>query len=194
MPIFDIELEICLGYSHSGGVYNVGFGDVELSDNEVEQLVNLIKEKGYSDIRKLKLNKVFPEIYKKLDDAYQAVAYKAEEEHWLEEGYNRYECHNYEDADMIAYLKEKDAWDFEYNEEEYIDETGKINEEVLFDAECEYLHEEGLDRYLSSLDGEERYDFIRKKVGIDVDVFGCDYEIAIPSEIIALAFPKEEKK
>lgn len=31
-------------------------------------------------------------------------------------------------------------------------------------------------------------------MGIDVDVFGCDYEIAIPSEIIALALPKEKNK
>ena len=192
MPKFDIEVEICLGYSHCGGVYNDGCGEVELSDNEVEQLVILMKEKGTSDIEELELQDVLPEIYKKLDDAYSAVAYKAEEEHWIEEGYYHDECHQYEDADMIAYLKEKGAWNFEYEEEEFKDEDGEIDEEALFDAECDYLHQEALDDYLAGLYGEERYDFLRNKVGIEVDVFGCDYEVAIPSEIIALAFPEEK--
>ena len=107
MPKFDIEVEICLGYSHCGGVYNDGCGEVELSDNEVEQLVTLMKEKGTSDIIELELEEKHPEIYKKLDEAYSSLAYKAEEEHWLDDGYYRDECHNYEDADMIAFLKEK---------------------------------------------------------------------------------------
>lgn len=192
MPKFDIEVDICLGFSHSGGVYNDGYGEVELSDKEVDQLVNLMKEEGTSDIEELELQDVFPEIYRKLDEAYSAVAYKAEEEHWLDEGYYHLECHNYDTEDMITFLKEKDAWDFEYDEEEFKDENGEVDTEALFDAECDYLHEEALDNYLAGLHGEERYDFLRSKVGIDVDVFGCDYEIAIPSEIIALAFPNEK--
>ena len=189
MPKFDIEVEICLGFSHCGGVYNDGYGEVELSDQEVEQLVDLMKKRGTSDIEELELGEKLPEIYGKLDEAYKAVAYKAEEEHWLDEGYYHNECHNYEDADMIDFLKEKDSWNFEYDEDEFTDENGELDAEALFDAECDYLHQEALDDYLAGLSGEERYDFLRNKVGIDVDVSGCDYKITIPSEIIALAFP-----
>ena len=194
MAKFDIEVEICLGFSHCGVVYNDGCGEVELSDNEVEQLVTLMKEKGTSDIEELELEEKLPEIYGKLDEAYKAIAYKAEEEHWLDEGYYHNECHNYEEADMIDYLIEQGAWNFEYDEDEFKDEDGEIDDEALWEAQSEYLHEEALDNYLAGLHGEERYDFLRNKVGIDVDVFGCDYEIAIPSEIIALAFPKEKNK
>lgn len=194
MPKFNIEVEICLGFSHCGGVYNDGHGEVELSENEVDQLVTFMKEKGTSDIEELKLQDILPEIYKKLDEAYRAVAYKAEEEHWLDEGYYHNECHNYDDVDMIDYLIEQKAWNFEYDEDEFKDEDGEIDDEALWEAQSEYLHEEALDDYLAGLHGEERYEFLRKKVGIDVEVFGCDYEIEIPSEIIALAFPKEEEK
>lgn len=193
MPSFEIELEICLGFSHCGGVYNDEYGDVELTDEEVDQLVTLMREEESSDIEDLELEERLPEIYKKLDDAYRELAYKAEEEHWLEEGYNHYECHNFEKADMIAYIKEKGEWNFEYNEEEFLDENGQPDEEAIFDAECEYLYEEALDDYLAGLDGEERYDFLRNKVGIDVDPQGCEYEIKIPEEIVKIAFPEPDK-
>lgn len=193
MPKFEIDVDICLGFSHSGGVYNDGFGEVDLSDKEVEELVNLMREKGTSNIEELNLQNELPEIYQKLDKAYNAVAYKAEEEHWLDEGYYHLECHNYEDEDMIGFLKEKNSWNFAYDEEKFKDDNGELNEEALFDAECDYLHEEALDDYLAGLNGEERYDFLRNKVGIEVDVWEYEYEIAIPSEIIALAIPKEKR-
>ena len=192
MAMYEIETDICLGFSHCGGVYNSGYGEVELSDEEVDELVALMKEKDTSDVDEMDLEENLPDIYKKLDTAYRDVAYDAEEEHWLEEGYYHLECHNYEDSVMIDYIKEKGEWEFEYDEEEFKDENGELDEEALFEAECDYLHEEGLDNYLSTLDGEERKDFLRNQVGIDVDPQGCEYEIEIPSEIIAKAFPKEE--
>lgn len=191
MPRFEIEVDICLGFSHSGGVYNDGFGEVELSDKEVEQLVNLMKEKGTSDIEELELQEMFPEIYDKLDAAYRSVAYQAEEEHWLDEGYYHEECHNFDNSEMIEYLKEKGFWNFEYDEEEYKDENGQIDKDALEWAESDYLSE-AMDDYLGSLDGEERYDFLRNKVGIAVDPEGCEYEIKIPDEIVVMAFPMKK--
>ena len=187
MPKFDIEVDICLGFSHSGGVYNEGYGEVELTDDEVNQLVKLMKEMNSSDIEEINLKEALPEIYHKLDEAYRQLAYKAEEEHWLDEGYYHIECRCFDDATMIDYIKSKDAWEFEYDEEEFKDENGEIDEEALFDAECDYLHEEALDNYLSSLSGEDRYDFLRNEVGISVDVEGCEYEIMIPEEIVKMA-------
>lgn len=190
MPVFEIESEICLGFSHFGGVYNDCCGEVELFDEETEQLVKLMRDNDSSDMEDLELEDKFPEIFNKLDKAYREAAYKAEEEHWLDEGYQHMECHQYDDADMIEYLQEKGAWDFEYDEEEFTGEDGQLDEDALTDAQNEYLHEEALDNYLTGLHGEERYDFLRNKVGIDVDVQGCDYKVEIPQEIINLAFPK----
>ena len=180
MAKFDIEVEICLGFSHCGGVYHDGYGEVELSDQEVEQLVDLIKKRGTSDIEELELEEKLPEIYEKLDEAYKAVAYKAEEEHWLDEGYYHNEGHNYEDADMIDFLKEKNSWNFEFDEDEFTNENGELDEEALFDAECDYLHQLALDDYLAGLSGEERYDFLRNKVGIDVEVLRLNIMLQFP--------------
>lgn len=192
METFEIELEICLGYTHCGGMYTGGYGTVELTDEEVDELVKLMKEKNSSDVEEIKLREVAPEIYRKLDDAYRQLAYKTEEEYWLEEGYGNYECHTYDVSDMIEYLKEKDAWNFEIDENEFKDEEGNLDEEALECAERDYLSE-AMDDYLYSLHGEERYDFLRNQVGISVDVDECEYEISIPSEIIDKAFPKSGK-
>ena len=112
MATYEFEVDICLGFSHSGGVYNSGYGEVELSDEEVDQLVALMKGKDTSDVGEMDLEKELPEIYKKLDAAYRDAAYDAEEEHWLEEGYYHLECHNYEDSVMIDYIKEKGDGEF----------------------------------------------------------------------------------
>ena len=85
-------------------------------------------------------------------------------------------------------------WDFEYDEEEFKDGTGELDENVLYLAECDYLKEEGLDQYLSGLDGKERYDFLRNQLGIEIDDFGCKYNVEIPSAIKAIAFPKRKIK
>lgn len=143
-------MEVNLGFSHSGGDFNEEYGEVELTDEEVNQLVKLMKEKDSSDIEEIGLKEALPEFYKKLDEAYKAVAHKAEEEHWLEDGYYRDVCHNFENSDMIDFLKEKDSWNYEYDEEEFKDESGELDEEALFDAECDYLHQEALDDYLAS--------------------------------------------
>ena len=194
MPTFDIESEICLGFSHSGGVYNSAYGEVELSDDEVNQLIVLMREKDSSDIEELNLEEELPEIYKKLDEAYRETAYTAEEEHWLEEGYYRNECHDFKDEDMIEFLKSKDAWHFEYDEEDVLDENGEIDQEALEDLEYDYLHQTAIDDYYYSVHGEERYDFLRNQMGIIVDPEGCDYEVKIPEAIVVLAFPEEDKK
>ena len=46
MPYFTIDFETVLGISHSGEVTAEGEGTVELTDEEVQQLIDLIRENG----------------------------------------------------------------------------------------------------------------------------------------------------
>ena len=83
MAKFEIEYEQSLGLSHSGEVTAKGKSFVELTDEEVEVLVSLIREKGTTDVEILELREKHPALYDKLDEAYHKMAYKAEELHWL---------------------------------------------------------------------------------------------------------------
>ena len=75
MPIFNIFIERSLGFSHSGEVCVSGDGSVELTDEEVKQLIELIREKGgVTDVDELVLEERYPENYKKLDDACYEIA------------------------------------------------------------------------------------------------------------------------
>ena len=46
MLTFSTDTEISLGISHSGEVTADGTGTVELTDEEVQQLIDLIRENG----------------------------------------------------------------------------------------------------------------------------------------------------
>ena len=89
MALYSIESEQCLGMAHFGGAVTVnGESAVELSDEEVDILVQLIKEKDTTDVDELDIATSHPSLYEKLDNAYREMAYDAEELHWLWEGYN----------------------------------------------------------------------------------------------------------
>ena len=80
-------------------------GYVELSDEEVAKIVDLIRQKGTTDIEGLELEEKYPDIYEKLREAYHDMAYNAEELHWLWEGYdNGY--FEYDTYDLMAYCEE----------------------------------------------------------------------------------------
>lgn len=66
MTAYDIEVEICLGFSHSGSICTYGTGTVELSDQEVAALVELIREKGTSDVGEMGLMQTHRDIFDKL--------------------------------------------------------------------------------------------------------------------------------
>ena len=86
---FDFTIKICLGLHCNGvGEYAEGKGSVELADDQVEQLVALIKENGgETDVEKLGLKEKCPDIFKALEYAsYDAASY-ANYKHWLIEGH-----------------------------------------------------------------------------------------------------------
>lgn len=185
---FDIESEVCLGWSHCGPVYSSSSGTVELSDDEVSQLVELIKEKGTSNIEELDLENTYPEIYKKLDDAYFRTAYEAEELHWLWYGY--YEgVYEYDVDELLSYCEKECDFVFEGNEEDFVDEDGNFDEESYEEAKMEAFLDEWLESYIESLDPPQQIDFMKNQMNASVDMDGNEisYEVNIPDSIIELA-------
>lgn len=193
MPVFDIEVDCCLGMSHCGGVMADNKGTIELTDEEVSLLVALIKEKGTAEIDRLQLEEALPEIYEKLRDAYQDLANDAVDDHWLWGYY--YECYGeVDDFDtLLKHCYENcgfEFWPDEYFVDDY-DEDGFSPK--LREAESKAFYE-WLPFYLKSLSCKERVRFFINHMNYELEEYGAsedDYEIAIPKAIVAMAFPEE---
>ena len=131
MALYSIESEQCLGMSHSGAVTVNGESAVELSDEEVDILVKLIKEKETTDVEELNLENLHPTIYKKLDEAYYDMAYKAEEMHWLWEGYYG-SYFEYDEDKLKEYCKANCGFSYVFNKEENgYDEDEEVDEYMI---------------------------------------------------------------
>lgn len=193
MALYSIESEQCLGMSHSGAVTVNGESAVELSDEEVDILVKLIKEKDSTDVKKLDLEHLHPDIYEKLRKAYYNMAYDAEEMHWLWEGYyNGY--FEYDDDELMAYCEKELDFSFEFKPEEYFDEDDlkyyKEDPESYEDEINELKGEafsEWLSDYVSGLSDDEARDFFYNHMNADLNLDDIDYTVEIPEAIIAKA-------
>ena len=193
MALYSIESEQCLGMSHSGAVTVNGESAVELSDEEVDILVKLIKEKGSTDVKELDLENLHPGIYEKLREAYYNMAYDAEEIHWLWEGYyNGY--FEYDDDELMAYCEKELGFSFEFKPEEYFDEDDleyykedpESYEDEIYDVKCEAF-QEWLSDYVSGLSDDEARDFFYNHMDADLNLDDVDYTVEIPQAIIAKA-------
>ncbi len=193
MALYSIESEQCLGMSHSGAVTVNGESAVELSDEEVDILVKLIKEKDSTDVGDLELENLHPDIYEKLREAYYQMAYDAEEMHWLWEGYyNGY--FEYDDDELMAYCEKEFDFSFEFKPEEYFDEDDledyKEDPESYEDEINELKGEafsEWLNDYVSGLSDDEARDFFYNHMNADLNLDDIDYTVEIPQAIIAKA-------
>lgn len=193
MALYSIESEQCLGMSHHGAVTVNGESAVELSDEEVDILVKLIKEKNSTDVGDLDLETLHPDIYKKLDEAYSDMAYRAEEIHWLWEGYNN-GYYEYDTDELMAYCEKELDFSFEFKPEEYFDEDDleyyKEDPESYEDEINELKGEafsEWLDDYVSGLSDDEAASFFYEHMGADLNLDDVEYTVGIPQAIIAKA-------
>ena len=190
MALYSIESEQCLGMSHSGAVTVNGESAVELSDEEVDILVKLIKEKGTTDVEALDLENLYPDIYEKLDDAYRDMAYNAEEMHWLWEGYNN-GYYEYDVYELMDYCEKNLGFSYEFKPEEYFDEDDleyykedpESYEDEIEEAKSEAFSE-WLDDYVSGLDDDEARDFFYEHMDADLNMDDVEYTVGIPQAII----------
>ena len=194
MALYSIESEQCLGMSHHGAVTVNGESAVELSDEEVDILVKLIKEKNSTDVGDLDLETLHPDIYKKLDEAYSDMAYRAEEIHWLWEGYNN-GYFEYDSEKLMDYCEKELGFEFEYDVKDYYlddpedleeGEEPEIDEDMLEEDKSDAFSE-WLDDYLSDLSDDEARDFFYNHMDADLNMDGVEYTVGIPEAIVAKA-------
>ena len=197
MALYSIESEQCLGMSHHGAVTVNGESAVELSDEEVDILVKLIQEKNSTDVGDLDLETLHPDIYKKLDEAYSDMAYRAEEIHWLWEGYNN-GYFEYDSEKLMDYCEKELGFEFEYDVKDYYlddpedleeGEEPEIDEDMLEEDKWDAFSE-WLDDYLSDLSDDEARDFFYNHMDADLNMDNVEYTVGIPEAIIN----KAEKK
>lgn len=169
MKKYKVEVEIELGMSHCGGVWVDGESIVELTDEEVDQLVDLIREHGTSDVDEMELETINPQLYEKLDWASHDAIWLPYQLHWLEEAFYDSECFNSDD------LFDKAESEFGFNPDDY--------DEDKFDCP-EAAFRNHLEELVNGMDDEERFKFYTEKLGIEYDPEVDGYYVAIPQEII----------
>ena len=186
MAEYKIECKQFLGFAHyGGGVTTEGSSTIELSDEEVTTLVQLIREKETTDIGELDLETSHPELYAKLDEAYHDMARHAEYMHWLWEGFdNGY--YEYDEEELMDYCERECGFDFEFIEEDYLDENGEIDEDSKEYAKSSAFHD-WLDDYVRSLSDDDAAAFMTEHMDAGVDVEDAEYTVNIPEDIVKMA-------
>jgi len=188
MAKFDFCCVNNLGFAHCcGAIAAEGHGTIEFSDEEVAILVELIRQKGTTDVCALDLNTAYPELFQRLDEAYRQVAREATIDHWYMEGF--YDgCYEYDAEELMNYCSETYDFAFEYNEEDYLDEEGELDEDALFDDKYDAFVE-WLEPFVESLNTQERIKFLSEHMNADVDLtdLELDYMVDIPQGIVTLA-------
>lgn len=187
MQTFTLNFTHCIGCSHMGDVTTEAKATVEFCQEELDALVALMKSKNSLDVEVLNLKEELPDIYNNLEEAIKDGVIEAEMHHWLLEGF--YEgAYEYDVYEVMEYCEENCGFEFSYDEDEYLDDDGELDEESLEDAKQEAF-DEWLPDYIESLDLPERSKFIQEQLNGEVDMLGIDanYDVFIPEEIINLA-------
>ena len=193
MAQYNIWTECFLGMSHCGSVTADGSGMVDLTDKEVEKLVEMIRQCDSDDLEVLNLKDTCPEIYEKLEQAHRDAAYQAEYMHWLREGYDG-GYYGYDQEELMSYCEEECGFSFDEDPDDFTDEDGEFDEEAYEESKYEAFVE-WLDDYIYSLDDEEFVDFLVNHMNAEVDMssWSEDYTVSLPPAIIEMAAEAEEK-
>lgn len=188
MAVYDISNNVSLGIQHGNhDMYSYYSGKVELSEDEVTRIVNLIKEKGTSNVREMDMENVAPDIFKKLHKAYKEMAYDAEEYEWLWNGY--YEgAYEYDPYELIEYCENECGFTFEADEDDYLDEDGEFDEESYDEDKMDAFYNDWLEPYIQSLDKSDQKAFFYEKMNaeISIDEDDLNFEVFIPEAIVKM--------
>ena len=188
MALYKIELEHFLGAGHSGAVTQNGEGFVDLSDEEVDILVELMKENETDDVEELELEERYPDIFEKLDDACRIIAYDIEELHWLWYGFYEPDCYDYDVEELKEYCREHCGFVFDYDKDEYTDDDGEIDTDWLSEDENEAFMP-WLENYIEGLARDDAVRFFKDHLNAEIDEFyNVEYEVKIPSAIVQKVF------
>ena len=191
MPVFNIFIESSLGVSHSEEVCVYGDGNVELTDEEVRQLVDLIRENGGStDVEELRLEERYPVIYDKLDEACCDASHQAEWIDWVIDGY-RCSYYDVETEDAIKKCEEHYAFRFEFDKDRFLEENPDYEEEDIDEDLIEEKKEEAfwewVEKYRGTLNEYDEASFLADVFEIDPEIDYEEYSVEIPVDIVKMA-------
>lgn len=176
--------------------------NVEFSEEDVRSLVELIRaNSGETDVDELDLKSALPDIYEKLDDACQEVAFRTAFHAAILDSYDEGYLDEEVDSDeLIAALKEDGLFDCKYDLDEIcrdLDNEGRAEHTITLKELDEYTDSAfraWLDDYFNSLDTEGKIDFIMTYYGEDAidnciarDMIEYGYDIVIPEKIVEMA-------
>ena len=200
MAQYEIKFKIWGEYPNS---YD-GVCQVELSDDEVQQLIALMQEYGTSDVEELELEDNLPTVYDKISDACDEVAIDILEKDWLDSAiYYISDC-DYDEHKLISHCQweygcpsfdeedddDEEGYDEEDNESEGEDNT---SEERQYEGFYDWLH-----AFWKTATRDEQEDLLFNYMGVDEFMlcearsYFCDkYYIAIPQAIIEMAGVEE---
>lgn len=165
-------------------------GYIHLTKDEVNTLVKLIRETGATDAEAMGLQDVDEALYDKLQEQCQEIANLAAEIAYLSEGYDIEADQYHEDPEELIEECEQDGtFKFDYDEADFLDDDGQLDEDALWEAKQEAF-ESWVDDQRFSLEGEALRDFYYNVVGVNLDFDYCsipEVDIVIPDQIISLA-------
>ena len=178
MAQYEIEFKIWGEYPSS---YE-GVCQVELSDDEVQQLVTLMQEYNTSDAEEMKLETSLPKIYEKIHNSCDEVAIDAMEKDWLDSAIWHLADSDYDEEELISYCQEQ------YGCPDFDDE-----DDGDFDG---WLRD-----FWKRATREEQEDLCFNYMGFDESnlaearcCVGEQYEITIPQAIVEMVDIKNEDK
>ena len=193
---YPISTTAYLGFAYSGDVTEDGEGFVILSDEDVRQLVTLIRENdGETDVEALDIENKMPDLYELLKKACYDAAWKAAYYHAVIEAY---EEGDYEVTDEVLESWERD-YGYEYWEDDEEDEEDNDEEE---NSDTDYYYGEEpespeaqqfrdwLDSEVEGMNDLEKAQFLSKVLDSDLvntDGISPDFTVTIPKEIIEMA-------
>ena len=156
-------------YAEGKGEIPVESATVELSDEEVQTLVDLMQERNLYDVEKLHLEKTNPDIYNKLNEACESIATKAVIAEALRD----------------AHYDGDDYWDrlYEYCETHYGYNESLGNFNRWLDAYVSNLNSKELRNLYNNAD----IDLWNEVLNFDGMEIG-EYEVTIPQSIVAQVF------
>ena len=183
---YSIDATYCLGYSYCGEEVAFGSGYVDLTDEETNTLVALVKEKQTRDVEELNIEDTHPDLYEKLEKAYYNMKFMA----WVEEGINNGGIVPSEDEDLMEWCKQNAGFAYDPNKKTEAEDDYDEDELEETDKECFQFDEwfsEWLSGYIKTLDNDQAFDFFCDHLSSHVDLSLSEVKVKIPCKILEMA-------
>lgn len=171
MADYEIKFNKQNGWSYEKEEIPVESDYVELSDEEVNILVNLMKQKNTYNVKELNIEESHPDIYNKLKEACKSIAFNVA----LAEAAR--DAHYYDEEDeFLDKLQEycESEYDYDESQEDFRRWLYLLLQSWSSNQICELYDKAGIELCWEIID----------YYGIETN----DYEVTIPQSIVAMAF------